>query len=79
MEYLIHEGLKCGRSIHQSKRHNKEFVVSVISSEGSFLNIFLNYLHLMIPRARVQFGEIFSCIYHPKVHLSQVSGTCPLP
>jgi hypothetical protein len=53
MEYLIHERLVGGGSIRQAERHDKEFIVPVMSAEGGLLNVFLRYLNLMVPQTQV--------------------------
>lgn len=40
MEYLIHERLEGGGSIHQAESHDQELVVPMMSAEGYLLNVF---------------------------------------
>jgi hypothetical protein len=50
---FIHESLEGGWGIEKAKRHDQEFIMSFMSSEGSLRNIFLLHSDLMIVEVKV--------------------------
>lgn len=51
MKHLVHESLECGGSIRKSKRHDEEFVMSLMGAEGGFVHILIRHSSLMIARS----------------------------
>ena len=50
----IHQILKCGRCISNSKSHEKKFIMTLMSSECCFQNVFSLHSNLMILRMKIQ-------------------------
>jgi hypothetical protein len=56
-EDRVHKIHEIGRCIGKTKGHNQIFIESISSRENCFWNITWPNLYLMIPRAKVNFGE----------------------
>ena len=59
---VIHEAFKRRRSINQTKQHNHELIVTIMSSECRFRNDELMNSDLMIARAAIQLQVILSSV-----------------
>lgn len=53
LKYVIHSRLECGRRIREPKRHNQKFKVAIVSPEGSFKDVCLMHMDLMITRMKI--------------------------
>jgi hypothetical protein len=56
-EDRVHEIHEICRCIGKAKGHNQIFIESISGGESCFWNITWSNLYLMIPRAKVNFGE----------------------
>jgi hypothetical protein len=57
LEDVIHDGLKSGWRVSQSKGHNEELEVPVMSAERCLRHIIRVHTHLMVPAAEIDLGE----------------------
>jgi hypothetical protein len=68
-EDMVHEALKCGGGITQTKGHDKKLVVALMSAKGRLGNVRLFHTYLVIARAKIKFGEELGATQiHPGGH-----------
>jgi hypothetical protein len=60
LQGVIHEMLKCGRSVHEAKEHNSWFKESSRSNKGGFPLITFIYPYIVVSPSDVEFGEDLS-------------------
>jgi hypothetical protein len=56
-EDMIHEALEGGGGITQVKGHEKNHIVSLMSSKGSLGNVYLFHMYLVVARMKIKFSE----------------------
>lgn len=61
-EYIIHNSLESRRAITQAKWHNQIFIMSIMSTERSFVNIKWINSYLVISSSQVQLSKISSTV-----------------
>src|SRR5438876_366432 len=61
LEYKVHKPLESSRCIAETKRHNVEFVESLVRDERCLLLICFIHFHLPIPTGKVEGGEPVCC------------------
>lgn len=49
-EDLVHESLKGGGRVRETKWHHEELIMTFVRLECRFCNVFYRHLHLMVPR-----------------------------
>jgi hypothetical protein len=59
---MIHETLKIGGSIKETKGHDQELVVALMSVKFCLGDVFLFHTYLVVVRTEVEFGEVLSPI-----------------
>ena len=52
-EQVIHEALKSGWGITETKWHDQEFIMAFMSSESSLVNVYFFHAYLVIARAKI--------------------------
>ena len=57
-EHVVHQHLKCCRSIGKPKRHHQELEVVMVGAEHRLLDVCRVHAHLVVPRAEVELGEV---------------------
>ena len=58
LEYLVHHGLKGGRTIGETKEHNQGFEKSSVCVEGSLPLITFLDVDIVVPPLDIEFGEV---------------------
>ena len=61
-EQVIHEALKIGWGITETKWHDQEFMMAFMSSESSLWNVYLFHVNFVIARAKVEHSKELSPI-----------------
>jgi hypothetical protein len=56
-EDSVHQALECRGCIGQAKRHDKEFKVSLMCTEGCLFHISSMHPHLVVPVTQIKFGK----------------------
>jgi hypothetical protein len=57
MEDMIHEALEGGGGITQAKGHDQKLIVALMSSKGSFWNVFIFHMYLVVARTNMKFSK----------------------
>jgi hypothetical protein len=57
MEDLIHEALKGGGGITQTKGHDQKLIVALMISKGSLGNVFLFHMYLVVSQVKIKFSK----------------------
>ena len=57
VEDMVHEALKGGVGITQTKGHDQKLVVALMGAKGRLWNFGLFHTDLVIARAMIKFGE----------------------
>jgi hypothetical protein len=57
MEDMIHEGLKSGGSITQTKGYDQKLIMALMSSKGSIRNVSLFHTDLVVARTKIKFSK----------------------
>jgi len=58
MEAMIHETLKSGGGITQSKGNDQELIVRFMSSKGSLVYVSLFHTYVVVSRMEIKFGKV---------------------
>jgi hypothetical protein len=58
MEDMIHETLKSGGVIMQTKGHDQGLIVTLMSSKGHFGDVFLFHTYLVVSRIEIKFCKV---------------------
>jgi len=58
MEDMIHDILKSGGGVTQSKGHDQELIVSLMGSEGSLGDFFLFHTYMVVSRMEIKFRKV---------------------
>ena len=61
-EQVIHEALKSGWGITETKWHDQEFIMAFMSSESSLWNVYFFHANLVIAQAKVELSKELSPI-----------------
>uniref|UniRef100_A0A0A9BSS0 Uncharacterized protein n=1 Tax=Arundo donax TaxID=35708 RepID=A0A0A9BSS0_ARUDO len=61
-EYVVHQGLECGRRVAESERHDQELVQAVMRAERRFVDVLRPHADLVVPRPQIQLGEEFGAV-----------------
>ena len=61
-EQVIHEALKSGWGITETKWHYQKFIMAFMSLESSLWNVYFFHANLVIARAKVELSEELSPI-----------------
>jgi hypothetical protein len=62
MKNMIHETLKSGGGITETKMHDQELIVALTSAECSLGNVILFHTYLVVARTNTKFGKVLSPI-----------------
>jgi hypothetical protein len=54
---VIHEALESGRSIAQSKGHEKKLIMALMSLKCSIRNVFLIHMYLVVAKMKIKFSK----------------------
>jgi hypothetical protein len=57
MEDMIHEALEGGGGITQAKGLDQNLIVTLMSSKGSFGNVYLFHTYLVVSRMKIKFSK----------------------
>ena len=57
---MIHETLKSGGGITETKGHDQELIAALMSVKCSIGNAFLFHMYMVISRTKVNFGKVLS-------------------
>jgi hypothetical protein len=57
VEDMVHEALKGGVGVTQTKGHDQKVIVALMSVKGHLGNVELFHTYLVIARAKIKFGE----------------------
>jgi hypothetical protein len=57
MKDMIHEDLESGGSITQTKGHDQNLIVALMSSKGSLRNVYLFHTDLVVARTKITFSK----------------------
>jgi hypothetical protein len=59
---MIHETLKSGRGIKETKGHDQELIVALTSVKCNLGDVFLFHTYLVVARMEVEFGKVLSSL-----------------
>jgi len=59
---IVHQRLKGGRRIAQTKGHDQELEVPVVRAERRLVDVLGVHAHLVVARAKVQLGEVLGAV-----------------
>ena len=57
IEEMIHEALESGGRITQSKGHEQEHIVALMSLKGGLRNVCLLHMYLVVARMKINFSK----------------------
>ena len=57
---MVHARLKSGWSIGKSKRHDQKLIVTIVTTKSCFGDVLVPYPDLMVPRVKIDLGEVLS-------------------
>jgi hypothetical protein len=60
MKGMIHETLKSGGGITETKGHEQELIVTLMSVKCHLGDVFLFHMYLVVSRMEVEFGKVLS-------------------
>jgi hypothetical protein len=60
IKYIIHENLKSGGGITETKGHGQELIVTLMHVKYSLGNVFLFHTYLVVARMKVNFSKVLS-------------------
>jgi hypothetical protein len=56
----IHDTLKSGGSITETKSHNQELIVALMNTKCHLYNVFIFHMSLVVAKTKVEFGKLLS-------------------
>jgi hypothetical protein len=75
---MIHETLKSGGGITETKGHGQELIVALVSVKCHLGDVFLFHTYLVVSRTKVTFGKVLSPIeFIQKVIYDGNGKICP--
>jgi hypothetical protein len=57
---MIHETLKSGGGITETKEHDQELIVALMREKCCLGDVFLFHTYLVVARTKVDFGKVLS-------------------